>query len=192
MLDNLMCVIVVRACSRLSIDPAQDTSDCCWPRGVHGGKDGLPRFLDDADAGTHPENPDIRVPSGTRREEGQQGRNEEEEDAEDPGSKESAGNHEEQGKKVDDDRRHGNSEVPREAAEQGREGKNGDTLTDRHAPGGTWLTKLRSFLKDSLSINRESYGRREEGRDGAGGGRRAAGRELGGDEEEQGKRLETI
>ncbi|KAJ1129437.1 hypothetical protein NDU88_007807 [Pleurodeles waltl] len=39
---------------RLSIDPAQDTSDWRWPRSVHGGKDGLPRFLDDTDAGTHP------------------------------------------------------------------------------------------------------------------------------------------
>ncbi|KAJ1210809.1 hypothetical protein NDU88_006171 [Pleurodeles waltl] len=137
---------ILQPCSRLSIDPAQDTSDWRWLRGVHGRKDGLPRFLDDEDAGTHPENPDIRVPSGTRGEDRQQ-EDDEEEDAEEPGSKESGGNHEEQEKKVDDDRRHGNSEVPREAAEQGREGKNGDMLTDRHALAGTWLIKEKqSFI----------------------------------------------
>ncbi|KAJ1114006.1 hypothetical protein NDU88_002246 [Pleurodeles waltl] len=157
----------IRKTSRLSIDPAQDTTDWRWPSGVHGGKDGLPRFLDDDDAGTHPENPDIGVPSGTRGEDGQQ-EQEEEEDAEEPGSKESGRNHEEQEKKADDDRRHGNSKVPREAAEQGREGKNGDTLTDGHAPGGTWLMKgvspivVREYLRILPELTRSKSTRGEE------------------------------
>ncbi|KAJ1162948.1 hypothetical protein NDU88_003412 [Pleurodeles waltl] len=120
------------------LDPAQDTSDWRCPRGVHRVEDGLPRFLDDDD-GTTLQNPDIRVPGGTKREDGLQGGVEE--DAEEPGREENDENTEEQEEKADDDRRHGNSVVPREAAKQGRKEKNGDTLTDRHAPGGTWLTK---------------------------------------------------
>ncbi|KAJ1188761.1 hypothetical protein NDU88_005518 [Pleurodeles waltl] len=161
----------------------KDASDWRWPRGVHREGDRLPHSLDNDAAGTTLENPDIRVPSGTKREDGLQGTNEKE-DTEEPGREENGENTKDQEKKADDDRRNGNSVVPTEAADQGRKGKNGDTLTDRHAPGGTWLTKVWSFLKDSISINRESYGRRGEGRDSAGGGRRAACREQGGAEEE--------
>ncbi|KAJ1153725.1 hypothetical protein NDU88_006483 [Pleurodeles waltl] len=154
----LQVSIQKRGCSRLSINLAQDASDWCWPRSVHGEENGLPRSLDDDNAGTTLENPDIRVPSGTKSEDGLQG-GDEEEDAEEPGREENGKNTKDQEKKADDDRRNGNSVVPREAADQGRMVKNGDTLTDRHAPGGTWLTKVWSFLKDSLNINRESYGR---------------------------------
>ncbi|KAJ1088743.1 hypothetical protein NDU88_001898 [Pleurodeles waltl] len=124
-------------CSRLSINPAQDASDWRCPRGIHREDDSLPRFLDD-DAGTTLENPDIRVTAGTKREDGLQG-GVVEEDAEEPENAEST---EDQEEKADDDGRHGNSVVPRESAEQGRKEKNGDALTARHAPGGTWLTKL--------------------------------------------------
>ncbi|KAJ1173673.1 hypothetical protein NDU88_005499 [Pleurodeles waltl] len=107
---------VARVCSRLSFNPAQDASNWRWPRGVHGEEVGLPRCLDDADAGTTLENPDIRVPSGTKREDGQQGAVEEK-DAEEPGREENGGNTEDQEKKADDDQRNGNSVVPREAAD---------------------------------------------------------------------------
>ncbi|KAJ1200577.1 hypothetical protein NDU88_004400 [Pleurodeles waltl] len=78
--------------------------------------------------------------------------------------------------KEDDGRRNGNSVVSTEAADQERKERNGDTRTVRHAPGGTWLTKIRSFLKDSIIINQESYGRRggavqEEGGERLGGNR---------------------
>ncbi|KAJ1088559.1 hypothetical protein NDU88_001716 [Pleurodeles waltl] len=165
-----------------------DASDWCWPRGVHGEEDGLPRCFDDEDAGTSLENPDIRVPLGTKREDGRPA-GVKEKDAEEAGREEKRGNTENEKKKADDDRRNGNCVVPREAADPGRKGRNGDTPTDRHAPGGTWLTKVRSFLKDNHSVNREGCGRRREGRDGARGGRRAVWREQGGDEEVQGKGL---
>ncbi|KAJ1134473.1 hypothetical protein NDU88_000925 [Pleurodeles waltl] len=179
-------------CSQLSIDPAQDASDWRWPRGVHGEEDSLPRSLDDDDAGPTLENPDIRVPSGTKREDGLQGRDEEE-DAEEPGREENGKNTEDQEKKADDDRSNGNSVVPREAPDQGRKAKNGDTLTERHAPGGTWLTKVRSFLKDSLSLNRESYGRRGETVQEEGGERLGGNREVTRRNEERGyKRYNLI
>ncbi|KAJ1111559.1 hypothetical protein NDU88_008881 [Pleurodeles waltl] len=164
-------------CSRLSINLAQDASEWRLPRGVHRDEEGLPGSLDDDDAGTALENPDIRVPSGTKREDGLKMTNEEEEeDAEEPGREENGKNSEDKEKKVDDDRRNGNSVVPTKAADQGRKRRNGDTLTDRHAPGGTWLTKVRSFLKDSIRTNLESYSSRggtvqEEGGERLGGNR---------------------
>ncbi|KAJ1083393.1 hypothetical protein NDU88_003552 [Pleurodeles waltl] len=78
---------------------------------------------------------EIWVPSDTKREDGLH-TSIEEKDAEEPGSAESG-----RPKKADDDRRTGNHGVPKEAAHPGRKGRIGDTLTDRHAPGGTWLTK---------------------------------------------------
>ncbi|KAJ1101364.1 hypothetical protein NDU88_006432 [Pleurodeles waltl] len=168
-------------CSRLSINPAQDAYDWRCPRGVHKEDDSLPRCLDD-EAGTTLENPDIRVPAGTKREDGLKGGVEE--DAEEQGREENAESTGDREEKADADRRHRNSVVPRGVAEQGRKEEKGDALTALHAPGGTWLTKVRSFLKDSLKINREGNDRKGEGRDNAGWGRRAAGREQGGDEEE--------
>ncbi|KAJ1212961.1 hypothetical protein NDU88_000600 [Pleurodeles waltl] len=126
-------------CSRLSINPAQDAFDRRCQRDVHKEDDGLPRCLDD-EAGTTLENPDIRILGGTKREDGLQGCAVEE-DTEEPGRKENAETRGDQEEKSDGDRRHGNSVVPRGVAEQGRKEKVGDTLTARHALGGTWLTK---------------------------------------------------
>ncbi|KAJ1103876.1 hypothetical protein NDU88_001297 [Pleurodeles waltl] len=131
--------------NRLPFNPAQDASDWRWPRGVHEEEDGSPRCLDDDDAGTTLENPDIRVPLRTKREDGLQAAVEEK-DAEEPGSEENDGNTADQEKKADDDRRNGNRVVPREAAGPGRKGRNGDTPTDRHAPGGTCLTKTFALI----------------------------------------------
>ncbi|KAJ1216094.1 hypothetical protein NDU88_003700 [Pleurodeles waltl] len=63
----------VRQCSRLSMNQAQEASKWRLPRRVHGEKDGLPGSLGNEDAGTALENPDIRVPSGTKREDGLHG-----------------------------------------------------------------------------------------------------------------------
>ncbi|KAJ1084565.1 hypothetical protein NDU88_004711 [Pleurodeles waltl] len=122
------------------MNPAHDASECCLPRGVRGEKDGLPCCLGNEDAGTSLGNPDIRVPSRTKREDGLPFRDEE--DAEKPGRKENGKDTEDEERREDDDsRRNGNSVVPTEAADQRGTERNGDTRTDRHAPGGTWLTK---------------------------------------------------
>ncbi|KAJ1143760.1 hypothetical protein NDU88_010065 [Pleurodeles waltl] len=118
-----------------------DAPDWRWPCGDFREEDGSPCSLDVDDARTTLENPDIWVPSGTKREDGLQGKNEEE-DTEEPRREENGENTEDLEKKADDDRRNGNSVVPREAADQGRKGKNRDMLTDCHAPRGTWLTKV--------------------------------------------------
>ncbi|KAJ1083392.1 hypothetical protein NDU88_003551 [Pleurodeles waltl] len=114
---------------------SRDASDWRCPYGVQEDEDGVPRSLGNDEADTFPENPDIRVPSDTKREDGLH-TSVEEKDAEEPGSAESS-----KPKKADYDRRTGNHGVPKEAADPGRKGTTGDTLTDRHAPGGTWLTK---------------------------------------------------
>ncbi|KAJ1098660.1 hypothetical protein NDU88_003767 [Pleurodeles waltl] len=146
---------------RLSFNPAQEASDWRCPRGIQEDEDGVPRSLGINKADTFPENPDIRVLSDTKREDGLH-TSVEEKDAKEPGSAQSG-----RPKKADDERRTGNHRDLKEAADPGRKGRTGDTLTDRHAPGGTWLNMVRSFLKDNLRVNRESYGRRGEGRDGA-------------------------
>ncbi|KAJ1205364.1 hypothetical protein NDU88_000799 [Pleurodeles waltl] len=104
-------------CSQLSNKPAQDASDWRCPRGVHKGDNGLPRFLDDETASTL-ENPDIRVPTGTKREDGLQG--DVEEDAEEADSEENTESPGDREEKEDADWRHGNSRGPRGVAEEGR------------------------------------------------------------------------
>ncbi|KAJ1163518.1 hypothetical protein NDU88_003976 [Pleurodeles waltl] len=168
----------------ISAEYPGDASDWRCPRGVQEDEDGVPRSLGNDEADTFPENPDIRVSSDTKREDGLH-TSVEEKDAEEPGSAESG-----RPKKADDDRRTGNHGVPKEATDPGKRGRTGDTLTDRHAPEGTWLTKVRYFLKDNLRVNRESCGRRGEGRDGVEGEERGAvWREQGSDEERQGQGL---
>ncbi|KAJ1114505.1 hypothetical protein NDU88_002741 [Pleurodeles waltl] len=175
------------ACSRLSVNPAHDASEWRLPRGVPGEEDGLPCYLGYGDAETSLGDPDIWVPYRTKREDGLHERvnTDDEEDAEATGREEKEEHTEDEEKKAnDDDSRNGNRVVPTKAADQRGTEENGDTRADRHAPGGTWLTKVRSFLKDSILKKRESYGRRGEGRDGTGGGRGEAWREQGGDEGE--------
>ncbi|KAJ1082948.1 hypothetical protein NDU88_003109 [Pleurodeles waltl] len=60
-----------RAPPRLSFNPAQDASDWRCPRGIQEEEDGMPRSLGNDEADTFPENPDVRVPSDTKREDGQ-------------------------------------------------------------------------------------------------------------------------
>ncbi|KAJ1104584.1 hypothetical protein NDU88_001994 [Pleurodeles waltl] len=77
--------------------------------------------------------PDFRVPDEPNREDGLQpgaeGR-----DAEEPA--ETAG-----GEPKQDERRSGKPGVPREAVDPGEKERSEDTRTDRHVPGGAWLTK---------------------------------------------------
>ncbi|KAJ1165841.1 hypothetical protein NDU88_006258 [Pleurodeles waltl] len=170
-------------CSRLSVNPAHDASEWRLPRGVRGENDGLPCYLGNGDAGTSLGNPDIRVPYRTKREDGltEEENTDDEEDTETTEEEEKEEATEDEERKANDDaRRNGNRVVPTEAADQrGTEG-NGDIREDRHAPGGTWLTKVRSFLKDSILKKRESCGRRGKG----GTVREEGGEKLGGNGEE--------
>ncbi|KAJ1189631.1 hypothetical protein NDU88_006375 [Pleurodeles waltl] len=118
----------------------------------------MPRCPDNDEAATFPVNPDVRVHVDTKREDGLD-EGAEQKDAEEPGGTESGGT-----EKAEDDRRTGNPGVPEEAADPEMKEKTGDTLGDRHVPGGAWLTKIRSFLKDTIRIRQENYGRRGEGR----------------------------
>ncbi|KAJ1218983.1 hypothetical protein NDU88_006554 [Pleurodeles waltl] len=83
----------------------------------------------------HPVNPDVRVPADTKRED-ELHASAKEKDAEEPGGIASGGP-----KKADDDRRTGNPKIPEEAADPEKKERTGDTLRDRHVPGGGWLTK---------------------------------------------------
>ncbi|KAJ1201079.1 hypothetical protein NDU88_004895 [Pleurodeles waltl] len=136
----------VRLCSRLLVNPAHDASEWRLPRGVCAEKDGLPCYLGNGDTGTSLGNPDIQVPYRTKREDGLHLEEDAEdaEDAETTGRKENEEDTKDEERKEDDDgRRNGNSVVPTEAADQRGTERNGDTRADRHAPGGTWLTKLK-------------------------------------------------
>ncbi|KAJ1161714.1 hypothetical protein NDU88_002195 [Pleurodeles waltl] len=107
----------------------------------------------DGDAGTSLGNPDIRVPYGPKREDKLHGREntDVEADAEATGREEKEEHTEDEERKANNgDSRNGNCVVPTEAADQRETEENGDTRADRHAPGGMWLTKVRSFLKDSI------------------------------------------
>ncbi|KAJ1166719.1 hypothetical protein NDU88_007116 [Pleurodeles waltl] len=142
-------------CSWLSENPAPDAPEWRMPLGVRGEKDGLPYSQGNGDAGNFLGNPELRVPDRTEREDGLRLREEEDE--------QNAENVER--RETDDGGRNGNSVVPSELTGQLGKEKNSDTRAFRHAPGGTWITKVRSFFKDSIFTKGESDGRRVEGRD---------------------------
>ncbi|KAJ1123590.1 hypothetical protein NDU88_002058 [Pleurodeles waltl] len=96
------------------------------------------------DAGTSLGNPDIRVPDRPKREDGHPRGTymDDEEDAEGTGREEEGECTEDEERKTNHDgSRNGNSAVLKKAADQQGTEENGDTRADRHAPGGTWLTK---------------------------------------------------
>ncbi|KAJ1214639.1 hypothetical protein NDU88_002257 [Pleurodeles waltl] len=118
--------------------------------------------------------PDFRIPGEEKSDYGLH-RGSKAEDAEDP--EETAGGESEQ-----DERRFGNPDVPREAADPVEKGRSEETRRNRHVPGGVWLTKVRSFFKGQLTEKQKNWDRREEGRDSAEGAERgAAGRGQGSD-----------
>ncbi|KAJ1129194.1 hypothetical protein NDU88_007565 [Pleurodeles waltl] len=80
--------------------------------------------------------PDFQIPGEEKSENGLQ-RGVKEEDAEEP--EEMAGGESEQ-----DERRSGNLDVPREAADPVEKGRSEETRRNHHVPGGAWLTKLSS------------------------------------------------
>ncbi|KAJ1156291.1 hypothetical protein NDU88_009015 [Pleurodeles waltl] len=172
---------------RLSGNPAHDASEWHLLRGVCGKEDGLPCCRGNRDAGTSGGNPDIRVPDKPEKEDGlpERGDTEDEEDAEETGREEDRERAEDEALNTSDDgSRIGNHAVPKKATEQWGIEESGDTRAGRHVPPGTWLTKVRSFLKDSILGKRKGYRGRGGERDGTGGARGEAWREKGGYEGE--------
>ncbi|KAJ1148772.1 hypothetical protein NDU88_001598 [Pleurodeles waltl] len=111
--------------------------------------------------------PDFRIPGVVKRVKGLRRGVEEEEDAEKP--EETADSGAEQ-----TERRAGNLDVPREAADPVEERRPEETRRNRHVPGGAWLSKVRSFFKGQLIENQKSWDKGEKGRDGEEGAERAA------------------
>ncbi|KAJ1166396.1 hypothetical protein NDU88_006800 [Pleurodeles waltl] len=132
-------------CSRLSFDPAQDTSDWRCSGSVQDDGNGVHRCPDNDVATSFAVNPDVRVQAETKGEDGLDEGVAEQKDAEEPGGTESG--------RPEDDRRTVN---PEEAADPEPKERTGETLEGRHVPGGAWLTKVRSFLKDAIKIKREN------------------------------------
>ncbi|KAJ1124720.1 hypothetical protein NDU88_003169 [Pleurodeles waltl] len=56
---------------------------------------------------------------------------------------------------LEDDRRTGNSGVPEEAADPETKERTGDTLGDRHVPGGAWLRKAERFIQFTTAVIHE-------------------------------------
>ncbi|KAJ1192847.1 hypothetical protein NDU88_002153 [Pleurodeles waltl] len=103
--------------SRLSSNPAPDSSDWRCSHAIQDNEDGVPRCLGNEEADTFPVNPDFRVLTDTKREDGLHALAEEK-DAEEPGDIERGGH-----KREDDYRRTGNPRVPEDAADPGKEEK---------------------------------------------------------------------
>ncbi|KAJ1164630.1 hypothetical protein NDU88_005065 [Pleurodeles waltl] len=168
-------------------NPAHDASEWRLLRGVRGKEDGLPCCLDNRDTGTSRGNPDIRVSTKPEKEDGLPGRvrTEDEEDAEETRREEDGERTEEEARETNNnDSRIENPAVSIKPTKQWGTEESRETRADRHAPGGTWLAKVRSFVKDSIFRKREGYRRRGEEEDGTGGARGEAWRERGGDEGE--------
>ncbi|KAJ1150795.1 hypothetical protein NDU88_003584 [Pleurodeles waltl] len=130
-----------RSCSRDDVTPG------CWGS---------------TDARSQPGNPDIRVPKKTTIEDGlcahgaQEVKNADTEEQEE-GDAENKGED-------------GNSRVPLQTDDRPWEKNNAGKRDICHVPGGTWLKKVRSFIKDSFLKKVESDNRRGEGRGSAGKG----------------------
>ncbi|KAJ1176527.1 hypothetical protein NDU88_001805 [Pleurodeles waltl] len=161
----------MRGCSRLSSNAALDSDWRC----SRATEESVPRCRGDKEDGAYPMTPDFRIPGVVKRVKGLQCGVEEEEDAEAPGEMADGGAEQ-------TERRAGNLDVPREAADSVEEGRLEETRRNRHVPGGAWLSKVRSFFKGQLIGKQKSWVRGEEGRDGEEGAERgAAGRGQGSD-----------
>ncbi|KAJ1137734.1 hypothetical protein NDU88_004131 [Pleurodeles waltl] len=93
-------------------------------------------------------NADILVPDRPKRVDGLPGGTymDDKEDAEGTGREEEGERTEDEERKTNDDgSKNGNSAVLKKAADQRGTEENGDTRSDRHVPGGTWLTNVRPF-----------------------------------------------
>ncbi|KAJ1083324.1 hypothetical protein NDU88_003483 [Pleurodeles waltl] len=161
---------LLRASRRLSDNAAPDAAESRTVFRSCGRDDDSPSYQSNGDAGNHLGNPDIRVPKSTEKDDGlcaEEGKN--------------ADNEKERSEETEDGSRNGNSEVSLKIDGQPWAGKRVETCELHHVPGGAWLTKVRSFIKDSFFKKGESDGRRGgivrgEGREKSGEGRKEKGR----------------
>ncbi|KAJ1164202.1 hypothetical protein NDU88_004647 [Pleurodeles waltl] len=131
---------------------------CC----SHGRAIGVTRCPDDRGAGVSDVNLDFRVRKGKKREDGRESA------AEEPDAVELKTNGTtEMGRKDQEElrTRAGTTDGVRDVGDAENQEPREDTLKSCHIPGGTWLTKVRSFLRDSQLLKREKGGRRGEGRE---------------------------
>ncbi|KAJ1151825.1 hypothetical protein NDU88_004604 [Pleurodeles waltl] len=118
-----------------------------------GSDDDPPGCWGNADAGNQSGNPDVRVPERTTKEDGfcahgaKEGKDTNSEDQEGEDAEHESGS--------------GNIVVSLKIDDQPWENTRAATLDLRHIPGGTWLTKVRSFIK-IFSKKGECDGRRRE------------------------------
>ncbi|KAJ1104376.1 hypothetical protein NDU88_001788 [Pleurodeles waltl] len=121
-------------------------------------EEGWHSFQDNENAGTRLGNPDIRFPRNTIREEGLSARKADEEEDDER-------NADRVPQETREERRFGNTEDSPPKNDHPWEKKEVEPPALRHVPGGTWLTKVQSFIKDNLFLKGKSNGRRREGGD---------------------------
>ncbi|KAJ1136802.1 hypothetical protein NDU88_003216 [Pleurodeles waltl] len=148
----------VKVCSRLSFNTASASEwHCSRSRAIR-----VTHCPDDRGAGVSDVNPDFWVQKEKKREHGPESASEEP-DAVDFKTIRTT----ETGKKDQEEprTRAGTTDGVRDAGDAESQEPREDTLKSRHVPGGTWLTKVRFFLRDSQLLKREKGGRRGAGRD---------------------------
>ncbi|KAJ1122269.1 hypothetical protein NDU88_000765 [Pleurodeles waltl] len=148
-------------CSRLSDNAAPDSPELQTQLFVRDVDEVLPSFQGNENAGTHLGNPDIRVSKNTKKEDGLGARH---------AGEEVEQNADRDQRETGDERRIGTNEVPPKTTGHPREKKEVEPRALRHVPGRTWLTKVRSFIKDNIFSKGESNGSWGEGRDSTGRG----------------------
>ncbi|KAJ1183899.1 hypothetical protein NDU88_000709 [Pleurodeles waltl] len=155
--------------NRLYDYPAPDASESGIKFRSYRGDDASHRYLGNGDAGSRRGNPDIRVPERPEKDDGLHKRGTK-------GDRNAERDEEERNEETEDAKRNGDSEAILEFNDQPCAGKRAERRKLRHVPQGTWLTQVRSFLKDKFYYKGESDGRRGEGRDSAGRGEEKIGR----------------
>ncbi|KAJ1166998.1 hypothetical protein NDU88_007391 [Pleurodeles waltl] len=146
-------------CSRLSSNTAPASEWRC-SRGL---EISVTRWPDNQGADVGEITQDFQVPGAEKREDGRE-RSSEEPDVADHNTEEPTET--ESRDREEPEKRPGTTGVSRDAEHTENQERSEDTLKSRHIPGGAWLNKVRSFLRDNQLLKREKGGRRGEGRDG--------------------------
>ncbi|KAJ1198472.1 hypothetical protein NDU88_002313 [Pleurodeles waltl] len=153
---TLYSSFIKKYCSRLSSNAAPASEWRCSR-----GRDisvSVTRCPDDQEAGACAMTPDFRVPGTLNSEDGLEPASEDQDEEESTEA--------ESDKREKTKRRSGSLGVSRETVHPEDQERSKDTLGSCHVPGGAWLTKVRSFLKDNRLLKRGEGGRKGEGKDG--------------------------
>ncbi|KAJ1117854.1 hypothetical protein NDU88_006050 [Pleurodeles waltl] len=143
--------------SRLSSDTATASEWRC----SCGRESGVTRYHGDRGAGVSDVTPDFRVQEREKREDGRE-RAAEEPDAVDSQTDETTKTESEEDEEPKTQT--GTTDCLRDSGGTENQEPSEDTPKSRHIPGGAWLTKVQSFLRDSQLLKREMGGRRGEDR----------------------------